>query len=154
MTGPQPTPSAEVEAAIARVETYPVRNTQTHEVTGYMLRADEWREIRAALRAGMQAARDEERARVLGEVERRIADQESCASPAGECYGDHDGCYVADSLAIVRDARSQRHANEPRYTPGEAEERYLQILESTNPSPQVRAVIAQIRADRARGGAR
>ena len=40
----------------------------------------------------------------LRDVERRIAMQGSCASPAGECYGDHSGCYVAESLRIVREA--------------------------------------------------
>lgn len=39
-----------VEEAIARVESHPVRNALTKEVTGYMLSASEWREIRSLLR--------------------------------------------------------------------------------------------------------
>lgn len=41
----------------------------------------------------------EERERIAVAIEA----QESCASPAGECYRDHEGCYVADSLRIARE---------------------------------------------------
>ena len=40
----------------------------------------------------------------LREVENKIAMQAACSSPEGECYQDHQGCYVADSLRIVREA--------------------------------------------------
>jgi hypothetical protein len=40
--------------------------------------------------------------RILAPIEAAIAAQESCASPPNTCYRDHDGCFVADSLAIVR----------------------------------------------------
>jgi hypothetical protein len=54
------------------------------------------------------AAHDAEVARAAAkEAGERIAQaieaQESCASPAGECYRDHEGCYVADSLRIARE---------------------------------------------------
>lgn len=43
----------------------------------------------------------------LREVERRIVAQQSCSTPP--C---HDGCYVAESLAVVRDVLA-RHAPQP-----------------------------------------
>lgn len=47
--------------------------------------------------------RAEAKAEALREAAKEIAAQESCASPAGECYRDHYGCFVAESLRIVRD---------------------------------------------------
>lgn len=46
-----------------------------------------------------RTAAKEERERIAQAIEA----QESCASPAGECYRDHEGCYVADSLRIARE---------------------------------------------------
>ena len=71
--------------------------------------ADEHREqARAILASDWLAAHDAEVARTAAkEAGKRIAQaieaQESCASPAGECYRDHEGCYVADSLRIARE---------------------------------------------------
>ena len=71
--------------------------------------ADEHREqARAILASDWLAAHDAEVARTAAkEAGERIAQaieaQESCASPAGECYRDHEGCYVADSLRIARE---------------------------------------------------
>jgi hypothetical protein len=54
----------------------------------------------------------------LREVVQRIADQASCASPAGECYSDHDGCFVSESLRIAREVLA-------RHEPPVCQRRYI-----------------------------
>ena len=60
MTDDQTPTGALTEWAIAQVEAHPVRNAQTRAVTGYMLSADKWREIRAALRKAEAALAEAE----------------------------------------------------------------------------------------------
>lgn len=58
----------------------------------------------------------------LREVVERISAQESCASPAGACYRDHDGCFVHESLMIAREvlARFEPTPPEPEFSNAEA----------------------------------
>ncbi len=57
--------------------------------------------LRAAYDTGRYVGRDV----ALRQVEEGIAAQESCASPPNECYLGHNGCFVAESLRLVRQAR-------------------------------------------------
>lgn len=54
----------------------------------------------------------------LREVAERIAAQASCASGEGECYRDHDGCSVAESLRIAREVLA-------RHEPALCQRRYI-----------------------------
>lgn len=71
---------------------------------GEAIRAEFLRNADAILASDWLADHDRRvRASALREVEAKIAAQGSCASPPDECYRDHDGCAVADSLRHVRE---------------------------------------------------
>jgi hypothetical protein len=108
MTGPQPTTSAEVEALADLID----REYELAEAAGgipapfalaRVILASDW------LAAYVQAARDEERARVLGEVhlmlDRKATEwaDEYAASNSDADYGRWDGW--ENAARFVRDAR-------------------------------------------------
>ena len=85
MTDDQAPTGALTEWAIAQVEAHPVRNAETRAVTGYMLSADKWREIRAALRKAEAALAEAEQ---KGAREALLA--AAAAWPGSDWWGEID----------------------------------------------------------------
>jgi hypothetical protein len=108
MTGPQPTASAEVEAALVEIVndatvTHPMWIGDDGQPLDYLPEreaqiSDFVRGLAADLAAYVQAALDEERERVLGEVDTRITER----------FREHPRAvsWLAEwALSVIRDAR-------------------------------------------------
>ncbi|WP_232676709.1 hypothetical protein [Nocardioides sp. R-C-SC26] len=73
---------------------------------------------------------DEQRSvAVLDEIESRIMDQESCDSPRAS-RSEHRGCFVGNSLQIVRDVRNRVAQQKPEPTPPAPDDLRERVVEA------------------------